>query len=208
MGRVIIDGVVVRLEMLQHQGVPLECYTRIPLCGRTRTRMNGTNVGKVVDVYAQVCNASIPDDFVDTDQAFENFLQACQTVCILSFVPPTLSDDFNAYQAGPDRCALASDKSTARSIGERVDQLLSDIYDYPLPVVNAKRPGALTSGMVRGIVIIIVAHIFAITVSSHGNRCRVYILRHVWPTHLARTCSESRRCDAREWHGHYERRAG
>ncbi|KAF8522995.1 TAP-like protein-domain-containing protein [Gautieria morchelliformis] len=70
-------------------------------------------------------------DLVDTDRAFEHFLHACQT-------------------AGPQRCALASDKSTSKSIGTRVDKFLSDIYDYPLPVDKAKRPGALTSGMVRG----------------------------------------------------------
>ncbi|KAF8586360.1 hypothetical protein K439DRAFT_1659729 [Ramaria rubella] len=80
-------------------------------------------------------------DFVDTDHAFENFLQACQTASTLF------------THAGPDRCALASKNSTARSIGAGVDKLLDDLYDYPLPVYKANRPGALTSGMVK-------AHIF------------------------------------------------
>jgi hypothetical protein len=93
------------------------------------------------------------DDLVDTDKAFENFLHACQTVCTPTFMLHMFVD--GPLQAGPHRCALASDKSTAKSIGTRVDKFLSDIYDYPLPVDKAKRPGALTSGMVRGTAIII-----------------------------------------------------
>ncbi|KAF8518940.1 Alpha/Beta hydrolase protein [Hysterangium stoloniferum] len=69
-------------------------------------------------------------DLVDTDSVFDNFVKACQA-------------------AGPARCALASDKSTSRSITSKVDQFITDLYDYPLPVTKAKRPGILTSGMVK-----------------------------------------------------------
>ncbi|GJJ11156.1 hypothetical protein Clacol_005387 [Clathrus columnatus] len=71
------------------------------------------------------------EDYVDTDKAFDNFLEACQT-------------------AGSTRCALADEKSTARSIGQAIDSLLVTLYDYPLPVTEANRPGILTSGMVKG----------------------------------------------------------
>ncbi|KDQ20372.1 hypothetical protein BOTBODRAFT_26373 [Botryobasidium botryosum FD-172 SS1] len=73
------------------------------------------------------------DDFVDTERAYHNFLTACAN-------------------AGPKRCALATDSSTAKSIRKDIDALISDLYEHPLPVPTAKRPGILTSGMVRGLI--------------------------------------------------------
>ena len=91
----------------------------------------------------------IIDDLVDTDLAFEAFLRACQRVCVVLLMSCMYSLT-HLHQAGPDRCALASNKSTASSIGARVDKLLDDLYEYPLPVVKANRPGMLTSGIVKG----------------------------------------------------------
>lgn len=91
----------------------------------------------------------ITDDLVDTDLAFEAFLGECQRVCVVLLISRMYSLTHHR-QAGPDRCALASDKSTASSIGARVDKLLDDLYEYPLPVDKANRPGVLTSGIVKG----------------------------------------------------------
>ncbi|KIJ55639.1 hypothetical protein M422DRAFT_774620 [Sphaerobolus stellatus SS14] len=66
----------------------------------------------------------------DADKTFENFVVACQ-------------------EAGPTRCALATENSTAKSIASEIDKLLSDLYSYPLPVPHARRPGILTSGILR-----------------------------------------------------------
>lgn len=57
-------------------------------------------------------------------------------------------------QAGPSRCALArhtDEKSIA--IETRIDDWLDDLYANPLAVPNALRPGYLTSGGVRGMII-------------------------------------------------------
>jgi len=52
----------------------------------------------------------------------------------------------NCAAAGPARCKLASNGSTADDIELKVTRLLSELYDKPLPVPHANRPGVLTKG--------------------------------------------------------------
>lgn len=54
-------------------------------------------------------------------------------------------------QAGPERCALASSRSTALTISDEIDALLAKLYDRPLAVPKAVRPGILTSSMIEGL---------------------------------------------------------
>ncbi|TDL24013.1 alpha/beta-hydrolase [Rickenella mellea] len=72
-------------------------------------------------------------DFVDTEKDLNNFYTACA-------------------EAGSERCALASNSSTAKSISKDVDKLIEKIYDHPLPVPHVSRPGILTSSMIRGLI--------------------------------------------------------
>ncbi|QRV74200.1 Abhydrolase domain-containing protein [Ceratobasidium sp. AG-Ba] len=75
-------------------------------------------------------------DLVDTERAYSNFLKACA-------------------DAGPERCALSTNKtSTATAIRKAVDQLISDLYERPLPVPNAEQSYILTSGMVRNLIFV------------------------------------------------------
>lgn len=54
-------------------------------------------------------------------------------------------------QAGPEACPLAHSKGeNPSSIEERIDHFLDQLYDSPLPVPFADRPGYLTAGGVRG----------------------------------------------------------
>jgi hypothetical protein len=53
-------------------------------------------------------------------------------------------------RAGPERCALAEQGSDTRSLMDKLDNFLLELYDSPLPVPDAARPGVLTSGMVKG----------------------------------------------------------
>lgn len=56
-----------------------------------------------------------------------------------------------SVQAGPDRCALASSRSTALTISDEIDALLAKLYDRPLAVPKAARPGILSSSMIEGL---------------------------------------------------------
>ncbi len=54
-------------------------------------------------------------------------------------------------QAGPDVCPLAREKNEdPNAIDDRILEFLDKLYENPLPVPNARRPGYLTSGGVRG----------------------------------------------------------
>jgi len=52
-------------------------------------------------------------------------------------------------KAGPDGCALASNKETAKEIETRISQFFDDLYASPLAVPHAQQPRALTSGAAR-----------------------------------------------------------
>ncbi|KZT53796.1 alpha/beta-hydrolase [Calocera cornea HHB12733] len=72
------------------------------------------------------------DDFVSVEGVFTGFLDACT-------------------QAGPDRCTIAPSSNNSLDLRGKIDGLLSELAETPLPVPNAKRPGALTAGQVRDI---------------------------------------------------------
>ncbi|KAE8251062.1 hypothetical protein A4X13_0g4178 [Tilletia indica] len=68
---------------------------------------------------------------VDSDRAFEWFLESCQ-------------------RAGPKECSLMqSTNDTAANIDARLDKLMTELYHAPVPVADAARPGLLTSGVIR-----------------------------------------------------------
>jgi len=66
----------------------------------------------------------------DTEKLLHNFYEACA-------------------DAGANRCALASAGSTADSISEQVDGFLDKLYEHPMAVPDATRPGPLTASMVQ-----------------------------------------------------------
>ena len=172
--------------------------------------MNGTNVSEVADGCISCLMLFLfIDDFIDTDRVFGHFLQACRDVGFFSFLneitmmPRMLAD--NTFQVGPDRCALASNNSTSSTIGTRIDKFLSDLYDYPLPVDKANRPGALTSGMVRGNVCIIGCQ--CVNMLTLWLPYRSYLLQFVCPAHMARSRHEPRCCHAGKWNSPHERPA-
>ncbi|KAI5121647.1 hypothetical protein M0805_001174 [Coniferiporia weirii] len=72
----------------------------------------------------------LKDDFADTEKDLLNFYTTCA-------------------EAGPGRCALASSGSTADSISTEIDGLLERLYERPLAVWNATRPGPLTASMIQ-----------------------------------------------------------
>ncbi len=47
---------------------------------------------------------------------------------------------------------LASSRSTALTISDNVDALLAKLYNRPLAVPRAARPGILTSSMIEGLI--------------------------------------------------------
>lgn len=69
---------------------------------------------------------------VDTDTAFNWFLRDC-------------------HAAGPQSCKLsrAADKDSS-AISKRLFEFIDKLYDTPLAVPDAVRPGVLNSGGARG----------------------------------------------------------
>jgi len=58
-------------------------------------------------------------------------------------------------EAGPDVCPLAREKNEdPNAIDDRILEFLDKLYENPLPVPNARRPGYLTSGGVRALTLI------------------------------------------------------
>ncbi|KAH8111001.1 Alpha/Beta hydrolase protein [Phellopilus nigrolimitatus] len=108
------------------------------IVGSYLVNMFPDRVGKIVidgvvnpDLWANTHVHTWPkDDFVDTEKDLRNFYTACA-------------------EAGPDRCALASPGSTASSISNEIDGLLARLYEQPLAVWNATRPGPLTASMIQ-----------------------------------------------------------
>ncbi|KAK0525773.1 hypothetical protein OC835_005503 [Tilletia horrida] len=68
---------------------------------------------------------------VDSDRAFEWFLESCE-------------------KAGPGDCPLMqSSNDTAANIDARLEKLMAELYRSPASVSTSKRPGILTSGVIR-----------------------------------------------------------
>lgn len=49
------------------------------------------------------------------------------------------------FQAGPERCALAVNATTAGKLNTRIRGAIAELYASPLPVPHANRPGVLTA---------------------------------------------------------------
>lgn len=82
-------------------------------------------------------------DYLDSEKTYEAFLGACADVSS----PIDISNEANAhlpgsFKAGPQRCALASMNSTAKSLGKEVDAALDALLEHPLVI-----PGAGTFGI-------------------------------------------------------------
>ncbi|KZV91479.1 alpha/beta-hydrolase [Exidia glandulosa HHB12029] len=79
------------------------------------------------------------------------------TARFAEWTPGSLRDSQKAHnqfmvdcaKVGPERCALASNSSTAESITKTVDGILKQLYDRPLPVPGAKHADVLTSSHMR-----------------------------------------------------------
>ncbi|KZT53799.1 alpha/beta-hydrolase [Calocera cornea HHB12733] len=75
-------------------------------------------------------------------------------VHLLTWFPEYFSSMYDTYQgflrtcveAGPSRCALAKDNISFAELSESIEDWLAKLYDRPLPVPYAKRPGVLTKG--------------------------------------------------------------
>ncbi|KAG8707413.1 hypothetical protein FRC09_001837 [Ceratobasidium sp. 395] len=73
-------------------------------------------------------------DLADAESAYTNFLEACAS-------------------AGPERCALRlTQDTTSFTIRQRVEKLIHDLYERPLPVPAGEQPYIVTSGMVRELI--------------------------------------------------------
>ncbi|KZO93669.1 alpha/beta-hydrolase [Calocera viscosa TUFC12733] len=72
------------------------------------------------------------DDFVSVEGVFTGFVDACT-------------------QAGPERCPIAPSSNNSLDLRGKIDGLFAQLAETPLPVPNAKRPGALTAGQLRDI---------------------------------------------------------
>ncbi|TDL20711.1 hypothetical protein BD410DRAFT_841140 [Rickenella mellea] len=88
----------------------------------------------VVDphMWANIPPHKWPKADLDPEKALANFFNTC-------------------VMAGPQRCALAHNTSTSRSVASAVDKLLKDLHKHPLPVPHAARPGVLTASMVQSL---------------------------------------------------------
>ncbi|KZO93675.1 alpha/beta-hydrolase [Calocera viscosa TUFC12733] len=75
------------------------------------------------------------DHFVSAEDVFTGFLDACT-------------------QAGPERCPIAPSSNNSLELRRQIDDIFSQLAEAPLPVPNAKRPGALTAGQLRQIMFI------------------------------------------------------
>ncbi|TDL21518.1 hypothetical protein BD410DRAFT_829026 [Rickenella mellea] len=76
------------------------------------------------------------DSVAYTEDTYQIFLNSCS-------------------QAGPDLCALAKFAGeNPGKIERRIDQFLDKLYDEPLSVPHARRPGVLTAGGVRALMFI------------------------------------------------------
>lgn len=53
-------------------------------------------------------------------------------------------------QAGPTRCALSNNSTSAGELDKAIRALIDLLYITPLPVPHADRPGLLRSSAVRG----------------------------------------------------------
>ncbi|QRV95061.1 Abhydrolase domain-containing protein [Ceratobasidium sp. AG-Ba] len=66
----------------------------------------------------------------DADEAYHWFLDSCAKV-------------------GESQCALARENASAKTIEDRIERFMNDLYDSPMPSVNSIVPAFLTSGAVR-----------------------------------------------------------
>ncbi|KAG8693513.1 hypothetical protein FRC09_010457, partial [Ceratobasidium sp. 395] len=99
-------------------------------------------VGKVIldGVVDPLLWATVPAyqwgkwDLADAESAYTHFLDACAS-------------------ARSERCALCLNQDTNSStIRQRVDKLIHDLYEHPLPVPSGQEPYILASGMVRKLI--------------------------------------------------------
>ncbi|KZO93671.1 alpha/beta-hydrolase [Calocera viscosa TUFC12733] len=76
----------------------------------------------------------------------------------LQWFPEFYNTTYDSYQgflrtcveAGPERCALAKENLSFAELSDAIDEWLAKLYDRPLPVPYAQRPGILTKGHVMG----------------------------------------------------------
>jgi pimeloyl-ACP methyl ester carboxylesterase len=102
------------------------------------TRLGKVAIDGVVDpvLWATTPSHTWPKyDFVDTDKAFDGFVRSC-------------------VAAGEERCPLAKHGKSPGQLASRITDFIDDLYDHPVPIVNSKTPGVLTSGGVRSILFV------------------------------------------------------
>ncbi|KAF8314505.1 alpha/beta-hydrolase [Clavulina sp. PMI_390] len=74
-----------------------------------------------------------PNALQDTEKAFKFFVNGC-------------------IEAGPERCPLAVNGTTAQQLDRRIRDAVDDLVGRPLPVPHASRPGILTSANLKYII--------------------------------------------------------
>ncbi|KAL5536829.1 hypothetical protein ACEPAF_652 [Sanghuangporus sanghuang] len=135
----VVRDLVRLYDELEGEDAPINFwgYSYGTVVGSYLVNMFPDRVGKVIidgvvnpDLWANTPSYRWPQwDLVDTEKDLQNFYSACA-------------------EAGPDRCALAAHGSTAKELSQVVDGLLEKLYEQPVAVWNASRPGPLTASMV------------------------------------------------------------
>ncbi|KAF8314513.1 hypothetical protein DL93DRAFT_2167299 [Clavulina sp. PMI_390] len=92
-----------------------------------------------------------PRDFRDAEKAFSSFITACVQVSVF-LGSQVIFAPMASLKAGPERCGLAKEATTAQQLDEIIRSTLRDLHARPLPVRHAARPGVLTAGDVRGMI--------------------------------------------------------
>ncbi len=55
------------------------------------------------------------------------------------------------FQADPEHCPLAASGSTSVDVSNKIDDFIDKLYEHPMAVPHASRPGILTSSMIKGV---------------------------------------------------------
>jgi len=136
----VVRDLVRLYDVLEGEGKPVNFwgFSYGTAVGSYLVNMFPDRVGKVIidgnvnpDIWANThAHTWTKIDYADTEKDLNNFYTACA-------------------EAGPERCALASSHSTALTISNDVDALISKLYSRPLAVPKSARPGILTSSMIE-----------------------------------------------------------
>lgn len=92
------------------------------------------------------------DWIVDTETTFKWFLRDCSEVCttVDNSPPAHCSTPFLTDQAGPKLCPVAKERGEdPAKIGDRLLAYVENLYEKPIAVPHANRPGILTAGAAR-----------------------------------------------------------